>query len=141
MTYKKRSMIPCHKNLYFSLIYFCIIYGIKIFGSLNKSVLSSLIISCNHVLRALQGKLRHYPVNLLYSNFNTLPVHDQFTVSLLTLVYRCTYIKFSIPPVVYSMFILHNIIHNHSTRSHNLFALNHNFSSSAGSNIYLAPSL
>ena len=117
MIYKKRSLIPvtCRKNLYFSLIYSCVIYGIFVFESANNSVLAPLLISCNRVLRALQGKPRHYPVSLLYSNFNTLLIC--LILYLLDIVYRCNNIKSSIPSVIHSMFVLNDFVHHFNTKS------------------------
>ena len=87
--FKKQSFLPfrCCKNLYFSLIYTNLIYGLEVYGNTNNSVLKPLHISCNRVLRALQGKPRDCSVCSLYLNFNTLPVHQLFKYSLLSLVF------------------------------------------------------
>src|SRR6266568_3765900 len=140
MIYKKRSLIPyaCCKNLYFSLIYSRVIYGIEVFGSANKSVLTPLLISCNRVLKALQEKPRHYPVSRLYFNFHTLSVFDLFKFFILNLVYRSNNMKSSLPSVINSMFLLNASVHNYNTRSISLIHMNHNFSFFLGSSIYLA---
>jgi len=88
-------------------------------------------------------KFIHYIQNLflLYSNFYTLPVHDLFTFFLLALVYRCHNIKSSLPPVIYSMFVLNTAVHHYVTRSSSLIHMNHNFTTSSGSITCLASSL
>jgi len=143
MIYNKRYLIPydCRKNLYFSLIYSRIIYGIEVFGSAGKSIILPLHISCNRVLRALQNKPRRYPVSLLYSNFNSLSIQNLYKFFLLLLVYKLHSVKYSIPPVICSMFVSNANVHSHNTRSRSFLHLNHNISTSSGSIVFYASTL
>ena len=138
-------MLPsiCKRNLYFSLVYSYLIYGLEVYGLCHKSVLKPLMVTCNRALRALQDKPRDYPTNLLYSNYNTLPINLLFKFVVLNLVYRCLNSTGSnrIPSVICNLFTLNRNVHNYNTRSHNNLHLSHNFSSSLGSCVYLGASL
>ena len=119
MIYKKRNLLSFNsrKNLYFSLIYSRIIYGIEVYESATKTALLPLCILCNRALRALQNKHRFHSVSSLYINFNTLSVHNLFCFSVLILAYKCRHMKSSLPPVVCSLFTLNTDVHDYNTRS------------------------
>ena len=138
--YKKQSFLPfmCRKNLYYSLIYSNLIYGLELYGNTTISVLKPLHVSCNRVLRALQGKTKRSNVNNLYCKFNTLPIGLLFKYSLLLLVYRCNFVKSSVPKVIHNMFISNLKFHNYHTRSSLEIHLFHNSRSSLNSYVFLA---
>jgi hypothetical protein len=138
--YRKRSLISydCRKNLYFALVHSRIIYGIEVYGSAQKTLLSSLMISCNRVLRVLQEKQRRYPVHQLYLNFKAMSINNAFKFSILKLMYKCYYMKSTVPSVIHSLFTLNNSLHDHNTRSNALYHMYHNFSAKSGSGVFLA---
>jgi len=89
-------------------------------------------------LRALQGKTKRSNVNNLYCKFNTLPIGLLFKYSLLLLVYRCNFVKSSVPKVIHNMFISNLKFHNYHTRSSLEIHLFHNSRSSLNSYVFLA---
>ena len=128
----------CKRNLYFSLAYSYLLYGLIIYGFANNSVLKPLLITCNRVLRALQNKPRDFPVKCLCLNYNTLPINSLFNYVLLNLVYRC-YNKSTtdaLPSVISNMFVLNSAIHHYNTRSRLNIHLFHNCSSSVDSRVF-----
>ena len=91
MLYRRRDYIPmnCRRNLFFALVQPCIQYGIEIYGKTTLNVLQPLHVSCNRVLRTLQGQSRFCNVMQLYRNYNILPVHQLYTFSVCKMIYKC----------------------------------------------------
>jgi hypothetical protein len=137
---RKRHLLPfpCRKNIYFSLIYSQLVYGVEIYANAQKSVLKPLIIKCNSLLRVLQFKPRRTAIRDLYTTFNTLPVdllHNLYTMSLM---YRCMYDPINVPRAIVNLFKSNRSISQHNTRSCNDFYLDGNLSRSSIS--YRGPS-
>ena len=88
MIYSRRAYLPdsCRMNLYFSLVYSRLQYGIEVYGFTNKNIIESLHVACNRVLRSLQCVSRYSSVKSLYISYNTLPI------SLLCNMYICKFI-------------------------------------------------
>jgi len=110
-----------------------------VYGNAQISVLKPLMITCNRILRSLQDKSREYPVSLLYSNYNTLPVNLLFKFVILTLVHRCYHnqVNDCLPCVIRDMFILNRDVHSHNTRSSSQIHLFHNTSNCTGPYVLL----
>jgi hypothetical protein len=91
MLYRRRDYIPvgCRRNLYFALVHPRIQYGIEIYGKTTSKLLQPLHISCNRVLRTLQGQTRFCNVKQLYFNFNIIPVHQLYKYSVCKIIYKC----------------------------------------------------
>ena len=91
MLYRRRDYIPinCRRSLYFALVYPRIQYGIEICVKTTLTLLQPLQISCNIVLRTLQGQSRFCNVKMLYVNYNILPVHKLYNFSVCKLIYKC----------------------------------------------------
>ena len=70
MLYRRRDYIPlnCRRNLCFALVHPRIQYGIEIHGKTTLKLLQPLHISCNRVLRTLQGQSRFCNMTQLYIN-------------------------------------------------------------------------
>ena len=77
LMYHRRDLIPvsCRKHIYFALVHSHIQYCIEVYGHASWTIIQPLFISCNRVLRTLQGLNRFCKVSLLYSNYNI----SQFT--------------------------------------------------------------
>ena len=88
--YKYRSLIPapCLKQLYFSLINSSIQYGIEIYANTNATFLDDLKVLNNRILRILQFRNIRTRITLLYSTFNTLPIHLLHKYKLCLLVFN-----------------------------------------------------
>ena len=78
--YKMTEILPYNirKQLYFTLIYPHIIYGIEIYANTYLSYLEPLIILNNKILRILQNKKMKTPVKDLYKTYNTLHIPDLY---------------------------------------------------------------
>src|SRR5688572_13798086 len=90
MLYKRRDYIPlnCRRSLYFALVHPRIQYGIEIYGKTTLKLLQPLHISCNRVLRTLQGQNRYCSVKQLYLNFNILPLNQLYKYSVCKIIYK-----------------------------------------------------
>jgi hypothetical protein len=91
MLFKRRQYIPlnCRRNLYFALVHPRIQYGIEIYGKAASRLLNPLHVSCNRVLRTLQGQNRFSNVRQLYLNFKILSIHQLFKLSIVKMIYKC----------------------------------------------------
>ena len=141
--YRKRSLLPnsCKQSLYFALVHSQISYGLELYGFNYISVLNPLKIMCNRTLRALQSKPRDFPVNVLYKNYNTLPIDVLFKFYILILVHKCYYGHNVVPDVISSMFVRNSDVHQYSTRSKLKLHLSNKSIQSLGSRVFLASGL
>ena len=139
--FRKKSAIPltCRKNLYFALIHSALLYGIELYGNVNKCLLNPLLVKCNFLLRLLQNKPRLTSTKTLYSSYETLPIYSLYKLCICKLMHSITYNSDSIPVVIKNLFILNNAIHCHHTRSFNLFHVQGKISPEAIS--FVGPSL
>jgi hypothetical protein len=90
MLYKRRDFIPmnCRKHLYFALVHSRIHYGISVYGFATQKSLQSLHISCNKVLRTLQGQHKFYNIKQLYKNYNLIPVQQLQMLTIGCMIYK-----------------------------------------------------
>ena len=91
MLYRRRDYIPhsCRRNLYYALVHSRIQYGIEIYGKTTLKLLQPLHISCNRVLRTLQGQTKFCNVKQLYLNYNAMPIHQLHKLSVCKMIYKC----------------------------------------------------
>lgn len=118
--YKLRSKMPrnCLKNLYFSLVYPHLLFGIELYANTFKSYLTRLVTLNNKLLRILQHAQNDVPVLSLYVAYNTLTITLLFKRQLLLLVYKYMYYKELIPRVFHNYFVPNYQIHNYFTRAY-----------------------
>ena len=90
MLYRRRDYIPlnCRRSLYFALVHPRLQCGIEIYGKTTLKLLQPLNVSCNRVLRTLQGQRMFCNVKQLYLNFNILPIHDLYKFSVCKMIYK-----------------------------------------------------
>lgn len=122
--YRKNLSNVTAKNIYFSYIHSKVNYGLELYGTSPKYILHPLEISCNRILRYLQGQPRLYPSINLYKNYNTLPIYSQFNFLLLTLMFKYIHQKEFVPPAIKVILQQNKDIHKYNTR--NQLDFNHN---------------
>lgn len=105
MLYKRRDYIPinCRKNLYFSLVYSRISYGLIVYGKNTNKALHPLHIANNRALRILQFQDRLCKTKLLYVNYNTLPIYQLYKFLSANLIYRCIFSEGSMSKIIRDM--------------------------------------
>ena len=120
--YKIRSWIPveCLKMLYFSFIYPHLLYGIEIYANCSHTTLQSLHVLNNRILRVLLNKPVRSPVNELYINFDTLPLHLLFEKQVLIFVHKCLFNNQVLPEIFHNYFNRRYMIHEHNTRKNQI---------------------
>jgi len=93
MFYKLAQRLPnyCLKNLYFAFINSQLAYGIEIYANTSKKSLHKLHILNNKLLRILQKQPLLTPVDQLYSNYCTLPIHLLHKQKILELVHTALF--------------------------------------------------
>ena len=121
MLYRRRDYIPLNyrKSLYFALVHPRIQYGIEIYGKTTLKLLQPLHISCNRVLRTLQGQSRFYNVKQLYINFNILTVHQLYNYSVCKMIYKCLNYNGFMSNATRSIFKSLQLNHSYHTRLSN----------------------
>ena len=75
---RKYLSIKQVKTLYYTLVYSKIKYGILIYGTSNNTVLKSVQIIQNQLLKVLTEKPFKYPTNLLHTELKMIKVEDIF---------------------------------------------------------------
>lgn len=102
--------------LYFSFIYPHLLYGIEIYANCSHTTLQSLHVLNNRILRVLLNKPVRSPVNELYINFDTLPLHLLFEKQVLIFVHKCLFNNQVLPEIFHNYFNRRYMIHEHNTR-------------------------
>lgn len=118
MLFARKQFIPSNarRNLYLSLIYSKISFGIEIYGNAAQSILQPLLRANNKTLRNLQNQTRFSDVKQLYISYNILPVHLLYQLTTAKTVYKCLHCKDSISVVMYDIFNQHCFNHSVNTR-------------------------
>jgi hypothetical protein len=139
--YRFKHVLPmnCKRNIYFSLIYSNLIYGVEVYANTNYIHLKPLTVKCNRLLRMLQNKSRRTHLYDLYSTFNTLPVDLLFKYYTVKFMHRCLYDTANIPKVISNWFTRGSDIHFHNTRHKNNFFIKSNLNPK--SILFYGPSL
>jgi len=117
--YKFRDLLTIahKKDIYYSLVYSSIIYGLELYGQTCDVYLKPLNVAVNHALRVIQNVPLETPLRILYSNFNTLSVKHLHQFAICRLVHRCIYMKNTIPVVIQDIFNCNVNVHHYGTRS------------------------
>ena len=100
----------CLHNLYYAIepiVHPHILYGIELYANTNNNCLEILIKLNNKLLRILQfAKLRSY-TDVLYMNYNTLPISELHKYLILVFVHK----------FVYHKDLLRSVFQNHSSQN------------------------
>jgi hypothetical protein len=116
--YKLRNKLPlrCLHNLYYTFVHPHILYGIELYANTNVNHLDKLIKLNNKLLRLLQfAKLRSH-TDVLYMNYNTLPIYELHTYQILVFVHRFMHHKDVLPSVFQNYFSQNNAVLEYETR-------------------------
>lgn len=116
--YKLRQMLPSKilRDVYFALVHSHLMYAIEIYANTSPTYLHKLSVLNNKLLRILQYKSRRASVLDLYSDYNTLPVHELHLQQILLFVFRVVKPPHRIPSVFKNYFDLNKNVHEHNTR-------------------------
>ena len=116
--FRQRMHLPsyCKKNIYYSLAYSHIVYGILLCGNSPTSIPNPLVIRVNSLLRTFQGKRRSFTVARLYQEYNTLPVFELCKFYVRKLMHSSMYDHLNVPTVICDLFTKETAIHSHCTR-------------------------
>ena len=117
------------RKLYYAFIYSRIDYGIQIYGSCNKSLLSKIQILSNKLLKFLLKLHPRTPTNVLHNDLNILKVCDIFEVNILMFVRNCLYGK--CPSIFHNYFTYQQ--HNYPSRQPKLYIHRHRTNLAASS--------
>ena len=117
--YKFRDLLSLahKKNLYYSLIYSSIAYGLELYGQTCDIYLKPLNVALNRALRVILHVPLDTPLRALYLNFNTLPVSLLHHFVVCKLVHRCIYMKNVIPVAIQNIFNSNVNVHHYATRA------------------------
>ena len=117
--YKFRDLLTLSlkKNIYYSLVYSSVIYGLELYGQTCDVHLKPLNIAVNRALRVILNVPLETPLKILYLNVDTLSLSllHQFVVC--KIVFRCLYMKNTTPLVIQDIFNCNVSIHQYSTRA------------------------
>ena len=114
--YKLRNKMPfsCRRNLYYALVYPHLLYGIELYANTNKTNLYKLHILNKNLLRILQGVTIETHVQLLYVDYDTLPIELLHTRQLLIFLQKYLHHNDILPLVFVDYFIDNSSTHNHN---------------------------
>ena len=80
------------------------------------NIMQPLHVSCNRVLRTLQGLTRFSHVKNLYIAYDVLPVYLQHKFLMAKMIYKCLKSNIEMPAVTNAIFNLNHASHNYPTR-------------------------
>jgi hypothetical protein len=112
-------------NLYYSLVYSHIIYGIHVWGSACQKELEKIQVLQNKAVRVI-SKVQHFQIygeppgplpsaDPLFKNLEILRLDDVFKFHVVKFVFQC--LSLETPPNFFDWFRVNNEIHNHGTTS------------------------
>ena len=112
-------------NLYYSLVYSHIIYGIHVWGSASLSVLGKIQVLQNKAVRVI-SKVQHFQIygqplgplpssDPLYKNLEILKLGDVFKFHVVKFVFQC--LAQETPSNFHNWFNINNEVHHHRTTS------------------------
>ena len=87
------------------------------YGQTYDILLKPLNIAVNRVLRVMLGVPLETSLTFLYANFDTLPLRLLHQFVICKLIYRCIYMKATVPVIIQDIFNCNVTIHHHATRS------------------------
>lgn len=113
--YKLRYLVPITvlRKIYFSLVHSHLIYGIEVYAKTHAKYINPLVKINNRILRILQNKPLDTPTQILYTNFNTLPIPKLYELHILLLMHKYYYNKWKLPAVFYNYFLENCNIHSY----------------------------
>lgn len=119
--YRVRNLIPhaCLKNLYFAFVFPHISNCVELYVNTTNKILHRLTILNNKILRVLQFKDSYTSSNILYSNYNTLPIPALYNYKLVQFVHKWFYNKTSLPDYFQDFYILKKEFTGLDTRNPN----------------------
>ena len=109
------------RQLYFSFIYSRINYGLQIYGSCSKALMSKIQTLSNRLLKFLLKLDIRTPTIVLHKKLNVLKITDNFEVNMLNFVRDCLY--GDCPDLFKNYFVFSN--HGHSVRIPKLYVHPH----------------
>ena len=109
------------KNLYYSLIYPFLIYGILVWGNTYQATLHPLVILQKRMIRIITFTNYYEHTSPLFKSLNILKIHD--LVSFHVAVFVKKFHDQLLPPVFDTFFKPVNCVHEYSTR----FSVNQTF--------------
>ena len=117
--YKLRNLLPvfCLRQLYFTLVYPHLLYGLEIYGNTSASILDPLLKVNNRILRILQNQSIRTPLSHLYSNFNILPITALRDLKIACLMHKYVHHPLTLPKVFHNYFTFNRDVHSHYTRT------------------------
>ena len=107
------------KQVYNSLVYSHLLYGIEFYANTYSKNLEPLEILNNKILRILLNCNRKTPNRKLYSMCKTLLIDKLFEFRILLLLHKFKYDGFNMPIAFQNYFKINSCIHNHNTRQSN----------------------
>ena len=122
MFYMLRNKLPssCLRSIYYVFVHLHILYGIEIpvYANTRSTYLKPLnVLVNNKLLRTLQNCRLQTPVaQLLYWEYQTLPVNQLFILQILTLVHTFFYHNNDLPEIYREYFVINSTVRSHSTR-------------------------
>ena len=130
--YKLRPFLPLKimKNVYYSLIYSHLVYGIEVWGSACKTELNKLLVLQKRAMRLMTYN-DQYPVipgplspsNPIFIKLELLKIEEIFKYYISKFIFKC---QLQLTPInFHSWFTASSVIHNYRTRS-NFFNIEFN---------------
>ena len=123
------------RNIYFSLVYSYLSYGVHAWGSAHDSIKNKILVLQNKAVRILSG-VQYFQIygqdpgplpssEPLYRKLEILKFDDIFKLNIANFVYST--LDFDSPPIFHDWFVFEHEIHAHSTRMSTVVHQNHHF--------------
>ena len=121
MMYKLRHLINLTllKNVYYSIVYSHLIYGIEVWGSACQTELKPILTLQKKAMRMMSfndnfpGPL--CPSNPLFKELNILKIDDIFKLHVCKFIFLC--LVYDTPSVFHDWYILSSNVHKHSSKA------------------------
>ena len=108
-------------NLYYSFIYPLLYYNIEVWGSACPSNLLCLVTLQKRCVRIITSSKWNAHTPVLFKQLNIITLHNLYSVKLMLFLYK--YVNGHLSTLFANFFTEHNVFHNYSTRSCNLFCV------------------
>ena len=109
-------------TIYDAFIYSILNYAVEIYANTNNSIIHSLDVLNNSILRIIINKKEHISNYNLHNQCNTLPIHQLHKLKTLQFVHNFVHSNLKLPEFFQTYFVFTKNIHSHSLRnSNNLF--------------------
>ena len=116
--YNLRKVIPYKfkLQLFNAYVYSRVTYGLHCYGGAHKTLLESVHVICNKLLKVFLMKDRRFPTNKLYNSCNLLQLKDMTNFLASKLVHRSIYPVKDTPVQLKNYFTLNIEIHDRDVR-------------------------